>query len=134
MTLAYKITWSALMDLASFQPFVQDSRNVPVVILLRIPFIVNSILAVFQASPVAPAPNPPSTGGRRRRTTSEDPDEKRRKFLERNRAAASRCRQKRKVWVQSLEKKAEDLNSVNGQLQVRFGFKVGLRLGLGPRG
>lgn len=69
------------------------------------------------ASPAAPAPNPPSTGGRRRRTTSEDPDEKRRKFLERNRAAASRCRQKRKVWVQSLEKKAEDLNSVNGQLQ-----------------
>lgn len=67
---------------------------------------------------MAPAPNPPSTGGRRRRTTSEDPDEKRRKFLERNRAAASRCRQKRKVWVQSLEKKAEDLNSMNGQLQV----------------
>ncbi|XP_072300581.1 cyclic AMP-dependent transcription factor ATF-2 isoform X2 [Eucyclogobius newberryi] len=69
------------------------------------------------ASPAPPAPNPPSTGGRRRRTTSDDPDEKRRKFLERNRAAASRCRQKRKVWVQSLEKKAEDLNSVNGQLQ-----------------
>ncbi|XP_061647982.1 cyclic AMP-dependent transcription factor ATF-2 isoform X2 [Phyllopteryx taeniolatus] len=69
------------------------------------------------ASPVPPAPNPPSTGGRRRRTTSEDPDEKRRKFLERNRAAASRCRQKRKVWVQSLEKKADDLNSTNGQLQ-----------------
>lgn len=69
------------------------------------------------ASPAPPAQNPPSTGGRRRRTTSEDPDEKRRKFLERNRAAASRCRQKRKVWVQSLEKKAEDLNSMNGQLQ-----------------
>lgn len=67
-----------------------------------------------------PVQNPPSTGGRRRRTTSEDPDEKRRKFLERNRAAASRCRQKRKVWVQSLEKKAEDLSSMNGQLQVLF--------------
>ncbi|KAM8856257.1 cyclic AMP-dependent transcription factor ATF-2 isoform 2-T3 [Spinachia spinachia] len=69
------------------------------------------------ASPAPAAPNPPSTGGRRRRNTSENPDEKRRKFLERNRAAASRCRQKRKVWVQSLEKKSEDLNSVNGQLQ-----------------
>ncbi|KAG7282225.1 hypothetical protein CRUP_038393, partial [Coryphaenoides rupestris] len=77
------------------------------------------------ASPAAPAqhtptptPVPTSTpGGRRRRATSEDPDEKRRKFLERNRAAASRCRQKRKVWVQSLEKRAEDLNSMNGQLQ-----------------
>uniref|UniRef100_A0A4W3IQI7 Cyclic AMP-dependent transcription factor ATF-2 n=1 Tax=Callorhinchus milii TaxID=7868 RepID=A0A4W3IQI7_CALMI len=48
---------------------------------------------------------------------SVHPDEKRRKFLERNRAAASRCRQKRKVWVQSLEKKAEDLCSTNVQLQ-----------------
>lgn len=88
------------------------------VMLLILFSVVNRIIIIFQASPVAPAPNPPSTGGRRRRTTSEDPDEKRRKFLERNRAAASRCRQKRKVWVQSLEKKAEDLNSMNGQLQV----------------
>ncbi|KAJ8403346.1 hypothetical protein AAFF_G00351180 [Aldrovandia affinis] len=71
----------------------------------------------FWASPAPPAQHTPSAGGRRRRAMSEDPDEKRRKFLERNRAAASRCRQKRKVWVQSLEKKAEDLNSMNGQLQ-----------------
>ncbi|GAA6108097.1 cyclic AMP-dependent transcription factor ATF-2 isoform X2 [Tachysurus ichikawai] len=72
------------------------------------------------ASPATPAQHTPSTGGRRRRSTNEDPDEKRRKFLERNRAAASRCRQKRKVWVQSLEKKAEDLSSMNGQLQVHL--------------
>lgn len=83
-------------------------------------FVINMLIITVQASPVPPAQNPPSTGGRRRRTTSEDPDEKRRKFLERNRAAASRCRQKRKVWVQSLEKKAEDLSSMNGQLQVLF--------------
>nr|XP_033801082.1 cyclic AMP-dependent transcription factor ATF-2 isoform X2 [Geotrypetes seraphini] len=69
------------------------------------------------ASPAHPAPQTQSTGGRRRRAASDDPDEKRRKFLERNRAAASRCRQKRKVWVQSLEKKAEDLSSLNVQLQ-----------------
>lgn len=68
-------------------------------------------------SPTPPAQHTTSTGGRRRRTTSEDPDEKRRKFLERNRAAASRCRQKRKVWVENLEKKAEDMSSMNGQLQ-----------------
>lgn len=73
-----------------------------------------------QASPAQPTPQTPNTGGRRRRAANEDPDEKRRKFLERNRAAASRCRQKRKVWVQSLEKKAEDLSSLNGQLQVHF--------------
>ncbi|KAK1165660.1 cyclic AMP-dependent transcription factor ATF-2-like [Acipenser oxyrinchus oxyrinchus] len=68
-------------------------------------------------TPASPAQHPQSTGGRRRRGMSDDPDEKRRKFLERNRAAATRCRQKRKVWVQSLEKKAEDMSSVNGQLQ-----------------
>lgn len=61
---------------------------------------------------------PQTTGGRRRRVVDEDPDERRRKFLERNRAAATRCRQKRKVWVMSLEKKAEELTQTNMQLQV----------------
>ncbi|KAL4635507.1 cyclic AMP-dependent transcription factor ATF-2-like [Arapaima gigas] len=68
--------------------------------------------------PSPPVRRTPSSGGRRRRAASEDPDEKRRRFLERNRAAASRCRQKRKVWVQALEKKAEDLDSLNSQLQI----------------
>lgn len=47
-----------------------------------------------------------------------DPDERRQRFLERNRAAASRCRQKRKLWVNSLEKKADDLVSMNVSLSV----------------
>uniref|UniRef100_A0A3P8STZ5 cAMP responsive element binding protein 5 n=1 Tax=Amphiprion percula TaxID=161767 RepID=A0A3P8STZ5_AMPPE len=61
--------------------------------------------------------HPGHPGGRRRRVVDEDPDERRRKFLERNRAAATRCRQKRKVWVMSLEKKAEELTQTNMQLQ-----------------
>ncbi|XP_037540420.1 cyclic AMP-dependent transcription factor ATF-7a [Nematolebias whitei] len=69
--------------------------------------------------PDAPSPAQPQvspaqpTGGRRRRTVDDDPDERRQRFLERNRAAASRCRQKRKLWVNSLEKKAEELSSLN---------------------
>ncbi|XP_038822473.1 cyclic AMP-responsive element-binding protein 5-like isoform X1 [Salvelinus namaycush] len=58
-----------------------------------------------------------ATGGRRRRSVDQDPDERRQKFLERNRAAATRCRQKRKVWVSALEKKAEELTHNNMQLQ-----------------
>ncbi|XP_067883835.1 cyclic AMP-dependent transcription factor ATF-7-like, partial [Heterodontus francisci] len=71
--------------------------------------------ATSQDSPSQPTPS--SGGHRRRRAAEEDPDERRRRFLERNRAAASRCRQKRKVWVSSLEKKAEELSHMNVQLQ-----------------
>ncbi|XP_078662263.1 cyclic AMP-dependent transcription factor ATF-7-like isoform X1 [Branchiostoma floridae x Branchiostoma belcheri] len=60
---------------------------------------------------------PPATTGRRRRGQEKDPELRRQRFLERNRAAAARCRQKRKLWVQSLEKKAEDLTATNLQLQ-----------------
>ncbi|KAL1020736.1 hypothetical protein UPYG_G00004010 [Umbra pygmaea] len=72
--------------------------------------------------PDAPSPAQPQvspaqpTGGRRRRAAEDDPDDRRQRFLERNRAAASRCRQKRKIWVNSLEKKAEELTSMNVSL------------------
>lgn len=74
--------------------------------------------AAQQMQPTQTLQSPPPSGGRRRRVVDEDPDERRRKFLERNRAAATRCRQKRKVWVISLEKKAEELTQTNMQLQV----------------
>lgn len=75
--------------------------------------------ATQQMQPTQTMQSPPPSGGRRRRVVDEDPDERRRKFLERNRAAATRCRQKRKVWVMSLEKKAEELTQTNMQLQVQ---------------
>ncbi|XP_072307628.1 cyclic AMP-dependent transcription factor ATF-7b isoform X2 [Eucyclogobius newberryi] len=68
-------------------------------------------------SPAQPQVSPAQpTGGRRRRASEMDPDERRQRFLERNRAAASRCRQKRKLWVNSLEKKADDMASMNMSL------------------
>ncbi|XP_059186035.1 cyclic AMP-dependent transcription factor ATF-7b isoform X1 [Centropristis striata] len=68
-------------------------------------------------SPAQPQVSPAQpTGGRRRRASEMDPDERRERFLERNRAAASRCRQKRKLWVNSLEKKADDLANMNVSL------------------
>ncbi|XP_066521606.1 cyclic AMP-dependent transcription factor ATF-7b isoform X2 [Hoplias malabaricus] len=65
-------------------------------------------------SPAQPQVSPaPPRGGRRRRGPETEPDERRRRFLERNRAAAYRCRQKRKVWVNALEKRAEELATTN---------------------
>ncbi|KAJ7341641.1 hypothetical protein JRQ81_005988 [Phrynocephalus forsythii] len=75
--------------------------------------------------PDTPSPNQPqvspaqpmlSTGGRRRHTVDEDPDERMQHFLEWNWAAASCCHQKRKLWMSSLEKKAEELMTQNVQL------------------
>lgn len=64
--------------------------------------------------------------GKRRRTSEDDPDEKRRRFLERNRAAATRCRLKRKQWIQALEKKADDLAAANQQLLNAFQNEVAM--------
>ncbi|KAJ2157223.1 hypothetical protein GGF46_004668 [Coemansia sp. RSA 552] len=43
---------------------------------------------------------------------------RRRKFLERNRVAASKCRQKKKLWVQELERRAEDVTMQNRSLHI----------------
>ncbi|XP_032777413.2 cyclic AMP-dependent transcription factor ATF-7 isoform X1 [Daphnia magna] len=47
----------------------------------------------------------------------EEESEKRRRFLERNRAAAFRSRQKRKRWVTNLEAKTNVMNTANKLLQ-----------------
>lgn len=48
----------------------------------------------------------------------DDPmDGRRKKFLERNRAAAARCRMKRKNWIMNLEKRGSDLQQNNNKLQ-----------------
>ena len=41
-------------------------------------------------------------------------------LLVRFRAAATRCRNKKKQWVVNLERKAEELQAVNSRLQVNF--------------
>lgn len=43
-------------------------------------------------------------------------EEKRRNFLERNRVAALKCRQRKKQWLQSLQQKVEMFSSENDQL------------------
>ncbi|GLH00883.1 Cyclic AMP-dependent transcription factor ATF-2 [Gryllus bimaculatus] len=47
---------------------------------------------------------------------SSDMDEQKMRFRERNRAAAMRCREKRKHWILELEKRADDTQKMNQQL------------------
>ncbi|KAJ3031508.1 hypothetical protein HDV00_008259 [Rhizophlyctis rosea] len=62
------------------------------------------------------------TGSKRKAGVAgmEDPDEeeKRKKFLERNRLAASKCRQKKKAWMQELERRSSEISAKNRHLQM----------------
>ncbi|KAJ3086873.1 hypothetical protein HK102_012295 [Quaeritorhiza haematococci] len=57
-------------------------------------------------------------GGGKDADTEEDMDDKRRKFLERNRLAASKCRQKKKQWVEELQRQSTEISAKNRQLQL----------------
>ncbi|KAI9251858.1 hypothetical protein BDA99DRAFT_563549 [Phascolomyces articulosus] len=49
----------------------------------------------------------------------EEEDEKRKNFLERNRIAALKCRQRKKQWLNNLQAKVEYLTTDNEQLQIQ---------------
>ena len=61
-----------------------------------------------------------STGSRKRFPSeiNGNIDEKRRKFLERNRAAAQRCREKRKQWINNLQSEKYNIQEENNKLHV----------------
>ncbi|KAI9266972.1 hypothetical protein BY458DRAFT_512384 [Sporodiniella umbellata] len=63
--------------------------------------------------------SPKSTGGRKRKIVFEggDAEERRKKFLERNRVAAYKCRQKKKTWMQDLEQRADMSTLRNDELR-----------------
>ncbi|KAL8907948.1 MAG: hypothetical protein Q9207_001094 [Kuettlingeria erythrocarpa] len=52
------------------------------------------------------------------KAASSTEDVRRHKFLERNRIAASKCRQKKKEWTQNLEAEARELQKNNKSLRV----------------
>ncbi|KAJ3416673.1 hypothetical protein HDV05_000503 [Chytridiales sp. JEL 0842] len=51
-------------------------------------------------------------------SNASDSEDKRKSFLERNRIAALKCRQKKKQWMESLQSRVESLTSENTQLQL----------------
>jgi hypothetical protein len=50
---------------------------------------------------------------------------KRDKFLERNRVAASKCRQRKKEWVNGLEEAKNGLETQNAHLQMEYNGLLG---------
>ncbi len=59
-----------------------------------------------------------SRGSNNTNEPTKPEDVKRSKFLERNRIAASKCRQKKKEWTQNLEDRARELQKNNNQLRM----------------
>lgn len=60
-------------------------------------------------------------GGRKSSSKFETDDDKRRNFLERNRQAALKCRQRKKAWLASLQQKVEYLSTDNETLSQTIG-------------
>ncbi|CEP12080.1 hypothetical protein [Parasitella parasitica] len=62
-----------------------------------------------------------SSSKKKSKSSSKDPedDEKRKNFLERNRIAALKCRQRKKQWLNNLQAKVEFLTSDNERLQLQ---------------
>lgn len=67
-------------------------------------------------SPESQSPPPTGQGGSRRKLTDE---EKRKSFLERNRVAALKCRQRKKQWLENLQAKVEYFSSENESLNTQ---------------
>jgi hypothetical protein len=84
------------------------------------PFMTPALLQ--QSSQPSPTSSYSEGSPRRRSRTkddadTDDPAEKRKRFLERNRAAAARCRSKKKQWVENLEVKAKSMEEQNQSFQ-----------------
>ncbi|KAK9895754.1 hypothetical protein P389DRAFT_144772 [Cystobasidium minutum MCA 4210] len=61
--------------------------------------------------------SPPRKGGRGPKQHFATEEEKRKNFLERNRQAALKCRQRKKQWLTQLQSKVEYLTADNETLQ-----------------
>ena len=69
----------------------------------------------FKAEPSGPSPKKAKRGRKSNKVRQGEPnteeDTKRERFLERNRVAASKCRQRKKEWMGGLENRARELQN-----------------------
>ncbi|CAO3638417.1 unnamed protein product [Mucor fragilis] len=69
-------------------------------------------------TPTAPSAKNKPTKKRNRTVKLPEDEEKRKNFLERNRIAALKCRQRKKQWLSNLQNRVEYLINDNDQLQM----------------
>ncbi|KAI7879142.1 hypothetical protein K492DRAFT_148693 [Lichtheimia hyalospora FSU 10163] len=72
-----------------------------------------------QSSSPEPDSKPKQQSRKKSRPKTAEDEEKRRNFLERNRIAALKCRQRKKQWLNNLQSKVEVLTTENEQLQMQ---------------
>ena len=110
--------YESLLDTQSQDPYIKEERSRPVD---RKPAATqpNSRHEQKQAPPKRARKYTPRKSKKQTSSESINPDDARRsKFLERNRVAASKCRQKKKEWTQNLEDRARDLQKDKNNLRV----------------
>ncbi|KAI8369840.1 hypothetical protein EDC96DRAFT_503553 [Choanephora cucurbitarum] len=61
----------------------------------------------------------PAPAKKKKTASKDEDDEKRKNFLERNRIAALKCRQRKKQWLNNLQAKVEFLTNDNERLQLQ---------------
>ncbi|OIW29559.1 hypothetical protein CONLIGDRAFT_680402 [Coniochaeta ligniaria NRRL 30616] len=85
-----------------------------------------SSLSLSAATAITPPdPEPPRKRTRSKKIKKEAPeDDRRNKFLERNRIAASKCREKKKQFVSELEENKVELEGRHAHLQVEYNALV----------
>ncbi|KAL2135062.1 hypothetical protein VTI74DRAFT_9878 [Chaetomium olivicolor] len=72
-----------------------------------------------------PPPKKRKAGKKRKESSTAEDEQKRNKFLERNRIAASKCREKKKQYVSELEETKIGLEARHAELQAEYNDLVG---------
>lgn len=110
--------YESLLDTQSQDPYIKEEQPWPAGRKAAANQS-NSRQEQKQAPPKRARKYTPRKSKKQTSSESSNPDDARRsKFLERNRVAASKCRQKKKEWTQNLEDRARDLQKDKNNLRV----------------
>ncbi|KAI8332268.1 hypothetical protein BC941DRAFT_437094, partial [Chlamydoabsidia padenii] len=109
---------------SSISPPISSTHSIPYTLSTSVTDFSSPSDENMSSPSLSPPSNPPppkkaNHGGRKRSIIFEQAEAElqRKEFLERNRIAASKCRQKKKKWMKDLETNYEKLSTQNQQLR-----------------